>query len=115
MDYLSELEKELYNFTSKVFEGVSRINAQQFEEPQGKEQSIHSLGAEIAAAHHSVIGAISKIPEDLFKNTREQQEGEIKELEEQYQEAAQRLAKVQERAKFLEGQLEDCLDSLTPT
>ena len=112
MDYLSELENELARFTKSLLDGIGSIQTQTFENPQDKEQSIASLSAEIAAAHNSIISTIQKIPEEMFKNSQEQQEAEIKHLQEKYAQTTERLRMVHERAAEVKTQLEASLEGL---
>ncbi|CAG9315754.1 unnamed protein product [Blepharisma stoltei] len=113
MDYLSDLESNLANFTGKLYQGINEIQQQAAKlEPSERAKLVSSYSAQLVEAHQGIISSISKLPDELFSQTKEQQEGEIKTLQLQYEQAVERLEKLQKKAKIVNECVQESLDAL---
>jgi hypothetical protein len=113
MDYLTELETELSNFTDTLFRGVNEINQKSDTLDQASRvKFINSLSTELMNSHNSVMNVVGKIPEEIFSTTREAQENEIKALELKYEQSVNRLEKLKIHAKNVFECLEQNLDTM---
>jgi len=113
MDYLTELENELSNFTRVLYEGLSKVQDEVTRsDKQARNKLISQVGSDIADAHRSILNVITKIPEDLFKQSRENQEAEIRALQEQYESSISKLRHLQAQASFVHQTLGKTLDNL---
>ena len=113
MDYLSELEKELANFTHKLYTGIGSIQEQVIHlDPQTRARMVNTLGAELASAHLNVINVINKLPQELFVQNRDKQESEILSLQKEYEIAVARLEKLQGKARELHSSIEKSFEEM---
>ena len=110
MDYLTELELSLGNFTQALYQGVSEIQLKEGLDQGAKSKMILELSSELLNSHTSVMNVIGKIPDELFTKTREEQEAEIKALELKYEQSLHRLENLKAHAQNVFNTLEDSLD-----
>ena len=114
MDYLTEVENDLANFTQTLFQGINEIQQKSEKLDQASRiKLINSLSADLLASHNGVMNSIGKVPEEIFTSTREAQENEIKLLELKYEQSVSRLDKLKTQAKDVFSSLEQNLDSLS--
>lgn len=113
MDYLSDLESNLANFTGKLFQGINEIQAQASILDQAERAKlVSSYSAQLVEAHQGIMNSIGKLPDELFSQTKEQQEGEIRNLQLQYEQAVDRLEKLQKKAIVVHECVRESLDTL---
>ena len=114
MDYLTELELELANFTQTLFQGVNEIQQKAETLDQASRiKLINTLSSDLLGSHTSVMNSIGKIPEEIFSSSREEQENEIKMLEIKYEQSVSRLERLKTHAKEVFNCLEKNLDTLS--
>ena len=113
MDYITEVESELANFTQCLYQGISEIQQKSETLDQASRvKLINSLSSELLSSHSNVVNSISKIPEELFSTSRESQEAEIKSLELKYEQSVSRLSSLKDQAKAVFISFEQNLDKI---
>lgn len=110
MDYLTELELALGNFTQALYQGVSEIQLKEGLEQGARNKMIAELSSELLNSHTNVMNVIGKIPDEIFTKSREEQEAEIKALQLKYEQSLHRLENLKVNARNVFDTLEDSLD-----
>lgn len=113
MDYLTEVEVELGNFTQALYNGINEINKKSDSLDQtSRIKMINGLSSDLLSAHTSVMHSIGKIPEEIFTASREAQENEINMLQIKYEHSLNKIEKLKSQAKNVINCLEQNLDTL---
>lgn len=110
MDYLTELELALANFTQSLYTGVNEIQEKDTIDQNARNKLITELSSDILNSHTNIMNIIGKIPAEIFTKTREEQEAEIKSLEMKYEQSLHRLENLKANASNVFKCLEDSLD-----